>query len=87
MFMAPIMDVIRDPRWGRCHESYGEDPYLVSELGIAMVQGIRSEKMVSTLKHYAIYSNNKGARKDTPHRSPLFAARDGAAYIFGRLNG
>jgi beta-glucosidase len=47
---APIMDVIRDPRWGRCHESYGEDPYLASELGIAMVQGIRSQNMVSTTK-------------------------------------
>ena len=38
---APIMDVMRDPRWGRCEESYGESPFLVSELAIQMVRGCR----------------------------------------------
>lgn len=73
---APIMDVIRDPRWGRCLESYGEDPYLVSELGIAMVEGIHSQKMVSTLKHYVIYSNNKGAREGYARTDPQCSPRE-----------
>lgn len=51
---APIMDVMRDPRWGRCEESYGEDPFLVSELGIQMVRALQSQGVVSTLKHYCI---------------------------------
>ena len=60
---APIMDVMRDPRWGRCEESYGEDPFLVSELAIPMVKGMQSQNVVSTMKHYCIYANNKGARE------------------------
>jgi beta-glucosidase len=73
---APIMDVMRDPRWGRCLESYGEDPFLVSELGIAMVQGMRSQGIVSTLKHYAIYSDNKGAREGYARTDPRCSLRE-----------
>ena len=60
---APILDVMRDPRWGRCEESYGEDPYLVSELAIQMAKGIQSQNVVSTLKHFCAYSNNKGSSR------------------------
>ena len=56
--LAPIVDVARDPRWGRIEETYGEDPYLVSELGIAAVRGFQGddlpladERVFVTLKH------------------------------------
>lgn len=60
---APIMDVGRDQRWGRYEEVYGECPYLVSELGIPMVKAMQAQKVVSTLKHFAVYADNKGARE------------------------
>ncbi|MDO6809828.1 glycoside hydrolase family 3 N-terminal domain-containing protein [Zobellia galactanivorans] len=59
---SPILDIARDPRWGRVVECYGEDPYLVGELGYQMVKGIQQEKVVSTPKHFAIYSAPKGGR-------------------------
>jgi len=73
---APIMDVIRDQRWGRCEESYGESPYLASELGIQMVRGIQSQRVVSTMKHYTIYSNNKGAREGFARCDPQCCERE-----------
>ena len=59
---APILDVPRDPRWGRVVECYGESPYLIAELGIAMANGIQSQGVASTLKHFAVYSIPKGGR-------------------------
>ncbi len=59
---SPILDLARDPRWGRTVECYGEDPFLISELGVQMVRGIQSQKAVSTGKHFAIYSVPKGGR-------------------------
>lgn len=71
---APILDLARDPRWGRTLECYGEDPFLVAELGIEMVQGIQSQGVASTLKHFAVYSVPKGGRdgacRTDPHVSP-----------------
>ncbi len=67
---APLLDVIRDPRWGRCPEDFGECPYIVSELGIDMVRGIRKTGVATTLKHYAIHSNNKGAREGEARLDP-----------------
>ncbi len=71
---APILDVARDPRWGRTLECYGEDPYLVSELGIEMAEGIQSQGVASTLKHFAVYSVPKGGRdgncRTDPHVTP-----------------
>ena len=73
---APILDVGRDQRWGRYEEIYGEDPFLVAELGIRMVRGMQADhKVAATAKHYAIYSAGKGAREGMarcdPHESPL----------------
>ena len=73
---APILDVGRDQRWGRYEEIYGEDPFLVAELGIRMVRGLQEDgKVAATAKHYAIYSAGKGAREGMarcdPHESPL----------------
>jgi len=59
---APILDIVRDPRWGRTLECYGEDPFLIAELGINMVNGIQSQGIASTLKHFAVYSIPKGGR-------------------------
>ena len=73
---APILDVMRDPRWGRCEESYGEDPFLVSELAIQMVHGMQSQRVVSTMKHFCIYSNNKGAREGYARCDPRVAPRE-----------
>ena len=71
---APILDVARDPRWGRVLECYGEDPYLVGTLGAEMCAGIQSQGVASTLKHYAVYSVPKGGRdgecRTDPHVTP-----------------
>ncbi len=71
---APILDLARDPRWGRVLECYSEDPYLVSELGVEMSKGLQSEGVASTLKHFAVYSVPKGGRdgavRTNPHVSP-----------------
>ena len=71
---APILDVVRDPRWGRTLECYGEDPFLIAELGRNMVEGIQSQGVGSTLKHYAVYSAPKGGRdgdcRTDPHVTP-----------------
>jgi len=73
---SPIMDVMRDPRWGRCLESYGEDPFLVSELAIQEVLGVQSQGVVSTMKHFAVYANNKGAREGEARTDPQIAPRE-----------
>jgi beta-glucosidase len=73
---APIMDVLRDPRWGRCEESYGEDPFLVSELAIQMIQGIQSQGIVSTMKHFCAYSADKGAREGNARTDPEISPRE-----------
>jgi beta-glucosidase len=68
--------VMRDPRWGRCLESYGEAPYLVSELGIQMVKGMQSQGIVSTMKHFCIYSDNIGAREGYARVDPRCPPRE-----------
>ena len=71
---APILDVARDPRWGRVLECYGEESFLVAELGIQMVNGLQAQGVASTLKHYAAYSVPKGGRdaavRTDPHITP-----------------
>ncbi|MEY9968837.1 beta-xylosidase [Streptacidiphilus sp. MAP12-16] len=64
--LAPVLDVVRDYRWGRVEETLGEDPYLVSELGLAYVQGIQSSGVIGTLKHFAGYSTSRAARNHAP---------------------
>ncbi len=73
---APILDVARDQRWGRIVECYGEDPYLIAELGIEMVQGIQSQGVGSTLKHYAVYGIPKGGRDGHVRTDPHVAPRE-----------
>lgn len=64
--LSPVLDVVRDHRWGRVEETMGEDPYLVGVLGTAYVRGLQSAGVVATLKHFAGYSASRGARNHAP---------------------
>jgi beta-glucosidase len=59
---SPILDVLQDPRWGRNLDVYGESPYLVGELGLQHVLGLQDQGIVSTPKHYAVYSAPYGGK-------------------------
>lgn len=52
---SPVLDIPRDPRWGRFQEAYGEDPYLVGEMGAEYVRGVQKSGVATTLKHYLAY--------------------------------
>ena len=74
---APILDVGRDQRWGRYEEVYGESPYLVAELGTEMVRGLQhNHQVAATAKHFAAYSNNKGAREGMARVDPQMPPRE-----------
>lgn len=73
---APILDVARDPRWGRVVETYGEDPFLVAELGKQMTLGIQEKGVASTIKHFAVYSSPKGGRDGNARTDPHVASRE-----------
>lgn len=64
--LAPVLDVTRDPRWGRTEETIGEDPYLVGTIGTAYVNGLQSQGVIATLKHFAGYSASRGGRNFGP---------------------
>lgn len=64
--LAPVVDVVKDYRWGRVEETLGEDPYLVGQLGAAYVAGLESTGIVATLKHFAGYAASRGARNHGP---------------------
>ncbi|MEU7644546.1 beta-glucosidase [Streptomyces huasconensis] len=64
--LAPVLDVVRDPRWGRTEEAIGEDPYLVGTIGTAYVRGLQAAGIVATLKHFAGYSASRAARNHAP---------------------
>ncbi|MDX2689159.1 glycoside hydrolase family 3 N-terminal domain-containing protein [Streptomyces scabiei] len=67
--LSPVLDVVRDPRWGRVEETVGEDPYLVGTIGSAYVRGLESAGIVATLKHFAGYAASVGARNHAPVRA------------------
>ncbi|MGW2616135.1 beta-xylosidase/alpha-l-arabinosidase [Streptomyces sp. NPDC001500] len=67
--LAPVLDVVRDPRWGRVEETIGEDPYLVGTVGTAYVRGLEAAGVVATLKHFAGYASSAGARNLAPVRA------------------
>lgn len=69
--LAPVLDVIRDPRWGRVDECIAEDPYVVGTIGTAYVQGLQSTGVDATLKHFIGYSASRGGRNHAPvHAGP-----------------
>ena len=72
--LAPVVDLGRDPRWGRTEETYGEDPYLASRMGVAAVTGFQGNPtdlaskyhVVATLKHFAGHGSHEGGRNIAP---------------------
>ncbi len=64
--LAPVLDVTRDPRWGRTEETIGEDPYLVGCIGTGYVRGLQSAGIQATMKHFAGYSASRAARNLAP---------------------
>lgn len=67
-YWSPNVNIFRDPRWGRGHETYGEDPYLTSRLGVAFVKGLQGEgkylKIAACAKHFAVHSGPEGLRHE-----------------------
>ena len=67
-FWSPNVNIFRDPRWGRGHETYGEDPYLTSRLGVAFVKGLQGDgevmKAAACAKHYAVHSGPEAIRHE-----------------------
>ncbi|WP_243696225.1 glycoside hydrolase family 3 protein [Labedella phragmitis] len=69
--LAPVLDVIRDPRWGRVDECIAEDPYVVGTIGTAYVRGLQAEGVHATLKHFVGYSASQSGRNHAPvHAGP-----------------
>jgi beta-glucosidase len=64
--LAPVLDVVRDPRWGRVEECIAEDPYLVGTLGTSYVVGLQSRGVHATLKHFVGYSASRAGRNFAP---------------------
>ena len=65
-YWSPNINIFRDPRWGRGHETYGEDPYLTGRMGTAFIKGLQGEgkyrKLDATLKHFAVHSGPEELR-------------------------
>ncbi|MDM0011912.1 beta-glucosidase BglX [Variovorax sp. J22P168] len=84
MTFAPMVDIARDPRWGRTSEGFGEDPYLVSEIAKAAVRGFQGDKMpisassiMTAVKHFALYGAVEGGRDyNTVDMSPMRMYQD-----------
>jgi len=73
--LSPVLDVVRDPRWGRVEETFGEDPYLVASIGVAYVKGLQGndlkKSIIATLKHFAGHGFSEGGRNCAPvHLGP-----------------
>ncbi|WP_315794220.1 glycoside hydrolase family 3 N-terminal domain-containing protein [Paenibacillus sp. BIC5C1] len=69
---SPVLDIVRDPRWGRTEECFAEDPYLIGELAIEAIKGLQGDRLdsnrtiVATLKHFAAYGSSEGGRNAAP---------------------
>ncbi|HEX2622493.1 MAG TPA: glycoside hydrolase family 3 N-terminal domain-containing protein, partial [Phototrophicaceae bacterium] len=72
--LAPVLDVARDPRWGRMEETYGEDPYLITAIGNAYIRGLQSEDLrqgiIATAKHFLGYGWTEGGMNWSPAHIP-----------------
>ncbi len=70
---SPVLDLARDPRWGRTEETYGEDPYLVSRIGVAAIEGLQGDSylinrhhVLATAKHFAVHGQPEGGTNTAP---------------------
>jgi beta-glucosidase len=87
--LTPVVDVARDPRWGRVEETFGEDPYLVSRMGVAAVRGFQGDRtfrdkshVIATLKHFAAHGQPEGGINCAPVDVSLRMLRDTFLYPF-----
>jgi beta-glucosidase len=87
--LTPVVDVARDPRWGRVEETYGEDPYLVSRLGIAAVRGFQGnarfrdkKRVIATLKHFAAHGQPESGMNCAPANVSERVLRETFLYTF-----
>jgi beta-glucosidase len=78
--LSPVLDLARDPRWGRTEETYGEDPHLVSRLGVAAIRGLQGDHLpidqqhvIATAKHFAVHGQPEAGRNGAPAN---YAERD-----------
>lgn len=81
--LAPVVDITRDPRWGRTEETMGEDPYLVSRLAVAQVKAyqgtgtyLAKNKVAATLKHFGIHGQSEGGNNVAPSNLDERTARE-----------
>lgn len=77
-FWSPNINIFRDPRWGRGHETYGEDPYLTGRLGVAFIKGLQGDdpkylKAAACAKHFAVHS---GPEADRHHFNAVASKKD-----------
>ena len=87
--LTPVVDVARDPRWGRVEETYGEDPWLVSRLGIAAVRGFQGDatfrdkkRVIATLKHFAAHGQPESGMNCAPANVSLRVLRETFLFPF-----
>jgi beta-glucosidase len=85
--LSPVIDLARDPRWGRTEETYGEDPYLVSRMGVAAIRGYQGasprlapDKVFATAKHFAVHGPHEGGINTAPGNYSERIVRD--EYLF-----
>jgi beta-glucosidase len=87
--LTPVVDVARDPRWGRVEETFGEDPYLVTQLGIASVRGFQGDasfkdkkRIIATLKHFAAHGQPESGINCAPTNVSMRLLRETFLYPF-----
>jgi beta-glucosidase len=85
--LSPVIDLARDPRWGRTEETYGEDPYLVARMGVAAIRGyqgtspvLAKDKVFATAKHFAVHGPHEGGINTAPGNFSERIVRD--QYLF-----
>jgi beta-glucosidase len=71
--LGPTVNIVRDPRWGRAFESYGEDPYLAGQLGAADITGVQNQGVMAQVKHWAVY--NQETNRNTPADNAIIDQR------------
>jgi beta-glucosidase len=78
--LSPVLDVCRDPRWGRTEETFGEDPHLVAAMGVAFVRGLQGDDLgcgvIATAKHFVGYGASEGGLNWAPPHLPARELRD-----------
>ena len=84
--LSPVLDVARDPRWGRMEETFGEDPYLIARMGVAYVRGLQgddiSNGVIATVKHFAGYGKPEAGLNHAPSDIPPRMLREVYLYPF-----